>query len=195
MKKHIAIIQGQPDPDRNRLAYALSAAYKSGAEHAGHEVREIFIADLDFFILRTKKEFDTTTVTHAIRQSQEDIYWANHLVIFYPLWLGTMPALLKAFLEQVFRPGFAYIEGEKGKLWTKLLKEKSARIVITMGMPAFIYRWYFGAHSLKSLKRNILGFAGISPIKETLIGMVEIADEVKRKKWLKQMESLGQAGS
>jgi putative NADPH-quinone reductase len=91
---------------------------------------------------------------------------ADHLLIIYPLWHGTMPALLKAFLEQIFRPGFA------GR-WRKLFKGKSARIVVTMGMPAFIYRCHFGAHGLKNLKRNILRFCGVAPIKETLIGMVD----------------------
>ncbi len=58
-----------------------------------------------------------------------------------------------------------------GGMPKKLLAGKSACVVITMGMPAFIYRWYFGAHGLKNLKRNILGFCGVGPIKDTLIGM------------------------
>ena len=41
-----------------------------------------------------------------------------------------------------------------------------------MGMPALVYRWYFRAHSVKSLERNILGMVGIAPVSETLIGTV-----------------------
>ncbi len=63
-----------------------------------------------------------------------------------------------------------------------------------MGMPAFVYRWYFGAHSLKSLERNILKFVGIKPIRETLIGMVEGKQET-RARWLTKMEALGREGS
>jgi putative NADPH-quinone reductase len=122
-----------------------------------------------------------------------DIRDADHLVIFYPLWMGTMPALLKAFLEQVFRPGFAYSEKAEGKGWNRLLKGKSARIVVTMGMPALIYRWYFGAHSLRSLERNILGMCGIGPIRESLIGMVE-GGNARREKWLDRMYALGRKG-
>ena len=66
--------------------------------------------------------------------------------------------------------------------------------MVTMGMPALIYRWYFGAHSLKSLERNILGFVGIAPIRSTLIGMVEHPDNRRREKWLRTLEGLGQKG-
>jgi putative NADPH-quinone reductase len=103
-----------------------------------------------------------------------------------------MPALLKAFLEQVFRPSFAFRYRAKG-FPEKLLKGKTARIVVTMGMPAFVYRWYFGAHGLKSLKGNILGLCGIGPVKATLFGMVEQASGSTREKWLAQMRQLGAA--
>jgi putative NADPH-quinone reductase len=105
-----------------------------------------------------------------------------------------MPALLKAFLEQVVRPGFALSQPGAEQRWKKLLTGTTARIVITMGMPALFYRWYFRAHSLKSLERNILGFCGIGPIKESLIGMIEAPDKAKRERWLAKMRTLGGAG-
>jgi putative NADPH-quinone reductase len=114
-------------------------------------------------------------------------------VIFFPLWLGTMPALVKAFLEQALRPGFAlHMEGP-GR-WHKLLTGRSARIVVTMGMPAFIYRWYFRAHGIKSFERNILQFVGIGPIHESLIGMVEGRDASVRGRWLAKLKEMGRRG-
>lgn len=111
-------------------------------------------------------------------------------MIFYPLWLGAMPALLRAFLEQVLRPGFG-VEYRSRGMPKKLLTGKSARIIVTMGMPAFVYRWYFGAHGLKNLKRNILGFCGIGPIKESLIGNIESGNSAHRERWLAKMRKLG----
>ncbi len=64
-------------------------------------------------------------------------------------------------------------------------------MVVTMGMPGLVYRWYFCAHSLKSLKRNILGFCGIGPVRHSIIGMIESADGAKREKWLVKMRVLG----
>ncbi|HXH03062.1 MAG TPA: NAD(P)H-dependent oxidoreductase [Candidatus Competibacteraceae bacterium] len=194
MARHIVIIQGHPDSRGNRFGHALAAAYAQGAEAAGHELNVIEVARLDFPLLRSKEDFEQGTPPDTIRQAQDAIAWAEHLVIFYPLWLGTMPALLKAFLEQVFRPGFAIGKPQAGKMPKKLLAGKTARIVVTMGMPAFIYRWYFRAHSLKSLKRNILGLSGIGPIKESLIGMIEASDDSKRQKWLAKMRDLGSRG-
>ncbi len=195
MTKHIAIIQGHPDPLGNHYGHALADAYSKGATAAGHAVCVIDVARLDFSLLRSKEEFDNGVPPDAIRQAQETIRWAEHLVIFYSLWLGSMPALLKAFLEQTFRPGFATPKLNGKSPWKRLLAGKSARVIVTMGMPAFFYRWYFRAHSLKSLERNILGFCGIGPIKESLIGMVEAKDSNKREKWLRKMHMLGSKGA
>lgn len=192
MGKRIAIIQGHPDPAAGRFGRALAAAYAAGAAGAGHEVRIIEVAALDFSPLRTREEWEGPPA-EAIRQAQETIAWAEHLVIIYPLWLGSMPALLKAFLEQVMRPGFAIARPEEGGMRRKLLAGRSAHVVVTMGMPALVYRWYFRAHSLKTLERNILRFCGISPVRVTLIGAVE-GRAAHRARWLARMGELGGAG-
>lgn len=170
---------------------ALADAYAQGAREAGHAVKIIAVAQLDFPLLRTKDDFDYGTPPPGIRSAQEATRQAHHLLILYPLWLGTMPALLKGFLEQVFRPVFAAQPGSAGRPWQRMLTGKSAHVAITMGMPGFVYRWYYGAHSLKNLERNILGFAGIRPVHATLVGMVEAMFATKRGHWLAKMCDCG----
>ncbi len=114
---------------------------------------------------------------------------ADHLVIIFPLWLGTLPALLKGFLERVLQPEL--VEPAKHGKFVKLLRGKSARVVVTMGMPGFVYRYWFGAHALKMLKRNILGFMGVRPIRSTIYGYVEGASAEHRRKWLNEIEEFG----
>jgi putative NADPH-quinone reductase len=164
--KRIAIVQGHPDPAGAHLCHALCAAYAEAARAAGHEVRQIDVAALDFPLLRTQDDFEHGTPPAAVAACQDTLAWANHVVIAYPMWLGEMPALLKGFLEQLFRPSFISTFG----LGRKRLTGKSARIVMTMGMPVLVYRWYFRAHGLKNLERGILGLTGIGPIRETLFG-------------------------
>ena len=107
--------------------------------------------------------------------------------------MGDMPALLKGFLEQVARPGFAFKADGDNPFGQKGLTGRSARVVVTMGMPALVYRWYFRAHSIKSLERNMLGFVGISPVNETLIGMVDKLGEDGVQKWQGRLRKLGAA--
>jgi putative NADPH-quinone reductase len=191
MTKRVLIIQGHPDPTRKHFCHALAEAYAAGARREGHEVRTIDVANLSFDLLQSQDQFRNEAPCEAIRDAQKAINWADHLVFCFPLWLGTLPALLKGFLEQTFREGFAMKTRADGHGWTRMLKGKSARIVVTMGMPAFFYRWYFGAHGVKCLKRSILKFAGIRPIRESLIGLVESRGTEYRGRWLIAMERLG----
>lgn len=194
MPKHIVIIDGHPDPSSTRFCHALADAYAQGAEAPGYTVQRIALAEVDIPFLRTSDEWSKGVVTPALRDCQLMIGSAQHLVIIYPLWLGTMPAMLKAFLEQVMRPGFALKDARDGGWPTGLMKGVSARIVVTMGMPAFVYRWYFLAHSLRSLERNILGFVGIGPIRDTLIGGVDGLGATGRQRWLEKIRDLGREG-
>ena len=62
-----------------------------------------------------------------------------------------------------------------------------------MGMPVSVYRFWFGAHALRLLKRNILQFIGIKPVRATLFGMVATAKSERRARWLGEIEALGRA--
>jgi putative NADPH-quinone reductase len=144
--------------------------YSNAAASARHDVRRIEVAQLAFPLLRTQADFETGALPPELVQPSEDLRWAQHWVFLFPLWHGTMPALFKGFLEQVFRPGFAMEYNPKG-LPKRLLAGRSARIVVTMGMPALMYRWYFGAYGVRGFERSMLSFAGIKPIRESLYGL------------------------
>ena len=189
--QRILLIQGHPDSAAPHLCHALAQAYAEGAAAAGHEVREVDVARIDFALLRSQHEWELGLLPAALRPAQESIRWAQHIVLFFPLWMGDMPALLKGFLEQVARPGFAFNAEGNNPFGRKGLTGRSARVVVTMGMPALVCRWYFRAHSVKSLERNILGFVGIAPVQETLVGSVELLGDAGVAKWKTRMRTLG----
>lgn len=190
-KRKILIVDGHPDPDPARFVHALARAYEDGARE--HDTRLLTLANIDVPMLRTTSDWLEGEPSEVIASAQADIAWSEHIVLFYPLWLGDVPALLKAFLEQVMRPGFALRQRESG-LPDKLLKGRSARIVVTMGMPALFYQLYYRAHSVRSLERNILRFVGLRPVKRSIIGGVD-ASEQRRLDWLREMGKVGAAGT
>jgi putative NADPH-quinone reductase len=191
MSKRVLIIDGHPDAQAEHYLHALSTAYRDGALAGGHTVRSIIVSELPFPLLRTKADFESGSPTASIRDCQEALSWADHVVILFPLWLGSMPALLKGFFEQMLRPGFAFTSGLRGGPAAKLLAGKSARVIITMGMPALFYRWYYRGHSLKALKRNVLGVCGIWPVRASVIGPVESMSQAGRGNWLARVQRLG----
>src|SRR5262245_38670050 len=89
MKKRILVILGQPD--RKSFGAALAQAYVEGAREADIEIREIYLGEIEFNPAPTGKiEMEPDLV-----QAQAAIKWAEHLVFVYPIWWGTIPALLK----------------------------------------------------------------------------------------------------
>lgn len=188
--KRIVIIDGHPDAAADHYVHALSTAYRDGARLGGHEVRAIIVSELEFPLLRSNTDFKDGTPGQAIRQCQDTLLWGEHIVILFPLWLGSMPALLKGFFEQLLRPGFAFAATPRG-LPKKLLAGRSVRIIVTMGMPGFFYRWYYRAHSLKALERNLLGFCGLHPVRACIIGLVESMSQAGRGEWLARVQGLG----
>lgn len=190
--RRILIIQGHPDATEPHFCHALADAYAAGALEAGHSVERLDLAKIDIDFLGSQREQEHGAVGPDIARAQESILRAEHVVLVFPLWLGGAPALVKAFLEQVLRPGFAYAS-DGGPFKGKLLKGRSLRIVITMGMPAWYYRLIYGAHSLKAMKVGIFSFVGFRPIAASLIGNVEGQNPAPRKDWLARMRALGAA--
>jgi putative NADPH-quinone reductase len=186
----LLVVNGHPDSAPERLCHALAEAYAAGAIESGHEVRRIDVGALEVPYLRTLAEFEAAGVPAGLRPAAADFAWASHIVLVHPLWLGTVPAMLKAFLEQVMRPGVAFRYREKG-LPEKLLAGRSARIVVTMGMPAFAYRWFYGAHGVRGVARSIFGFVGIRPVAITYIGM----NGRGAARWIERMRALGRRGA
>lgn len=189
MPRNILIICGHPDPAPERFCRALAKAYAEGAEGAGHAVRLIDVTLLDIPLLHTKSDFEAGTPPESVARCQDDILWARHIVFIFPLWLGGLPALFKGFLEQVFRPGCDPRQG----MPRKKLTGRSVRIVVTMGMPGLVYRWYFGGHGVRAFEKSILRFSGMNT-RTTLIGMIEAGHETGAAR-LEKMRRLGTAGA
>jgi putative NADPH-quinone reductase len=189
MSKKILIINGHPNKDS--LCFALANAYKEGAIRAGATVKELVIADLQFnpnlqYGYRKRIEWEPDLLA-----AWESIQWADHLVWVHPVWWGGLPAITKGFIDRVFLPGYAFQYREGSVWWDKLLKGKTAHIITTLDQPGIYYRLAFGRPSVNQLRRSVLQFCGISPVKVSYIGIVKTATEEKRSQWLQTVREMG----
>lgn len=168
---------------------ALGESYRRGAEAAEHEVKLFVTSKMTFDPILHEGCERVQPLEPDLQAAHDAMMAADHLVIIFPLWFGSMPAILKGFLERVQQPDLVG-PSKQGK-FPKLLKRKSARVIVTMGMPAFVYRWWFGAHALKLIKHNILRFMGVHPVRSVVYGNFEAAGPQGRLRWFKQVERLG----
>lgn len=190
MSKRIAIIIGHPD--KESYNFALAEAYKNGAEKSGAEIREIKIRDLAFnpnlqFGYRKRTELEPDLIA-----AQETLKWANHIVWVYPVWWGSVPALMKGFIDRVLLPGFAFKKREGSLWWDKLLTGKTSRIICTLDQPPWFYRLINRSPSHQAMKRLTMNFIGVQSVKITSIGPIRLSKEEFRAKWLKRVEKLGE---
>jgi putative NADPH-quinone reductase len=194
MSERILILQGHPDPSPERFCRALASAYARGARGVGHEVREFDLGAIDIPTLRSREEWENGSVPPVLAPLQGHLQWCTHLLFVYPMWLGDLPAHTKAALEHVLRPGVGAPARGHGPNDPRPLSGRSAHVVITMGMPGFFYRWFYRAHSVKSLERNVLRFVGFSPVRHSLVGLAEADAPKHHARWLQKLRVAGEQG-
>ncbi len=188
--KRILIINGHPD--KESLCFELANAYKKGADSAGAECKLVNLADLEFNPILSGGYRKRTELEPDLIMMQQEITRADHLVLVYPTWWATYPALLKGFIDRVFLPGFSFKYRENSPFWDKLLAGKTARMIVTMDSPNWYYSLFMKNAGHRSMKKGILEFCGIKPVKVTSFGGVKMSKEAKRKVWISSVRKLGQ---
>lgn len=187
--KKILIINGHPD--KESFCFDLAKEYKNGADSSGADCKLINLIDLEFSPILKFGYRKRTELEPDLINIQKEILESNHLVFVYPTWWGTQPALLKGFIDRVFLPKFAFRYRENSLLWDKLLIGKSARLIVTMDTPRWYYNLIYKKPGHNSMKKGILGFCGVKPVKITTMSPIKSSDKLKREKWLKQVRKIG----
>jgi putative NADPH-quinone reductase len=187
--KKIVVINGHPD--KESFNHALHKAYKIGALSAGNKVEEIILSDMEFSINLCYGYRKRTDLEPDLLNAWDKIQQADHLVLFFPMWWASMPALLKGFFDRIFLPGLAFDYQEKSPFPKKLLKGKTSEIITTMDTPVWYYKWISGNPGIKLLKNSILGFCGVKNRRTTYFSVVKTSDDKQRQKWLSKIEKIG----
>lgn len=187
--RRILIIQGHPQADS--LCAALAQRYRAAAESAGAQVQMLQLGELQFDPVLRAGYRGEQPLEPDLQAAQQAIRDAAHLVFVYPVWWGTLPALLKGFLDRVFLPGFAFKYRRDSVWWDRLLQGRSARLLVTMDTPPWYYRWVYRQPAHNQMKRTVLEFCGVRPVHIHSFGPVRQSSDAKRQAWLQQAAQLG----
>ena len=182
MGKRVAVIVGHPAADS--WCGALADSYAAAARAGGHEVRVLQLAQLDFDPSLHAGYRQIQALEPDLLAAQATVAWAEHVVIAYPIWWGSVPALLKGFLDRILLPGFAF-KYRPGKAFPEqLLRGRSAQLLVSMDTPPWYFRWVYRMPGIVQLKKTTLEFCGIAPVKVAAFGPLISSSSAQRASWL-----------
>jgi len=194
--KKIVLLLGHPD--NVGLNNDLASAYEKAARDAGHTVERFDIGKMQFDPILHHGHRAMQELEPDLKRFQEAVMGCDHFVIFHPIWWVGMPAILKGLFDRAWLPGsaFRYIKLNSGKrtiFWHRLMRGKTARLVVTSGTQPFLVRFLPGNVNAQ-LRWGILWFAGFS-VRTTWYGPSENVPVERRSRWLHKVSELGRIGA
>jgi len=191
MGRRILVLSG--NPKRNSFSEQLAETYaESAAKH--HKVRIQKISEMNFDPNLNAGYGQRQALESDLLEFQASIQWADHLLITTPIWWGTLPAKFKGIFDRAFLPDFAFRYKTGKSIPEKLLKGKTARVLMTMDTPTWYYKYFQGAPALKQLKITTLEFCGFNGVRSNMLGPIISANETQREQWVDMVKQIGRNG-
>lgn len=185
---HVLVIEAHPDA--GRFSTALADAYADGASRAGAQVSRLALRDLRFDPILRGGFRGGQILEPDLLDARAAIEAADHLVWVTPVWWGSLPALLKGFIDRAFLPGWAF-ENTGAALPKGLLAGRTSRVISTMDSPWWWYWLKHGRAAHRSLIASTLNYVGIAKVSETTVYVLRTLDERARKGWLARAAAAG----
>lgn len=185
----ILVINGHPN--RKSFTAALAEAYAEGARAGGAKVEVLHLGELKFDPILHGGYQSVIPLEPDLVRAQEQVKACRKLVICYPHWWGSGPALLKGFIDRTFLPGFAFKYHDKGPFWDRLLAGRSAEIWLMSDSPRFWFVLKYWNSPIKWLKTATLDFCGFKPVKVNVVDRVRFLSEEQRTKALLRAKHAG----
>lgn len=187
----ILLIDGHPDA--GRLTSHLLDIYQSALPE-GVTVRRVAVRDLAFDPILHHGYAKRTEWEEDLHSFAEMLDACDHLVIAFPMWWGSEPALVKGLVDRVFLPGFTFAYHDDDQWWDRLMEGRSADAIVTMDTPRFFLLLMYWDAIIRRWKGQVLGFCGFKPVRFLALGPVKKGEAEKRlPKWRSRIERLARS--
>lgn len=189
---NILVILGHPDP--RSFNHALAGGVQDALRADGHRVICHDLCAEGFDPLLPAAEIpESGVVADDVRRHGEALRSADGIVVVHPNWWGQPPAVLKGWVDRVFRPGVAYRfeEGDSGEgVPVGLLRAKAAVVLNTSNTPDARERTVFGDPLDRLWKDCIFGLCGVSRVHRRTFGVVVTSTPDQRRAWIQEAQAL-----
>lgn len=184
----IFVLFAHPDP--KSFNGRLTDAFVAAATAAGHELRrqDLFALSFDPILRQGLKRVQP--LEQDLIAAQANLSWCEHFVLFYPVWWGNVPALLKGFFDRTLYSEFTYRHDASDPFWTKLLAGRSGHIVTTSDATVEWLRARYRDADIHAVRNATLEICGMKPVKVTRIAGVKDMSPARRQKWLDRLAAM-----
>jgi NAD(P)H dehydrogenase (quinone) len=188
----LLIILGHPDPDS--LNHAIAQAVRDDLRSAGHEVVFHDLYEEGFPPLLCAEEIpDAGRIDGVVGMHCDELASADGIVIIHPNWWGQPPAILKGWVDRVFRPGVAYrfeAGDGGGGIPVGLLNASAAIVLNTSNTPAAREQAAFGDPLEAIWRRCIFDLCGVTHFHRRMFNVVVTSTADQRREWIEAAKSL-----
>lgn len=191
MAKNILVLLG--NPDTTSFSGSIADVYETEAKNAGHHVERVDISEMKFDPILRKGYKEIQALEPDLVKMQEKWLWADHIVIVYPNWWCTMPAVLKGLFDRMFLPGFAFNFDKVTHKLIRRLRGKTARVIVIAGTHSPFMTWLKYGDCTNEIQHAILGFAGVKS-KVITFGPSDHVSDLVRTKWLERVKKMAKRG-
>lgn len=193
-RPRILVVLGHPRSAS--LCGALADAYATGARAEGADVTVLRLGETDFDLASREPALLRWDGPDPAREPEvermiDDVRDADHVVLVFPQWWGTYPAVLKGYIDRVFLSRFAFAARPGSSRWDKRLTGRTARILMTMDGPRWWDTLQYRRAAVSSLTRATLGYCGVRTVGVTRLPRVKLSSDAQRARWLADAERLG----
>ncbi len=185
---NILIILGHPGP--KSFNHALAFGAYDALHNDGHHVILHDLCAEDFDPLLPAQEIpESGSMPPLIQKHCEELKSADGIIIIHPNWWGQPPAILKGWIDRVFRPGIAYRfeEGDGGEgIPIGLLKARAAIVLNTSNTPEAREKEAFGDPLEAIWKRCIFDLCGVRNVYRRMFNVLVTSTREQRLAWIEE---------
>ncbi|MFV1967342.1 MAG: NAD(P)H-dependent oxidoreductase, partial [Pirellulaceae bacterium] len=157
----VLVVIGHQNTNEDSFCHAIASAAIEELQAAGHEVIYHDLYDESFDPVMPQEEaVKGGQVDRAIQRCCDEVIVSDAYIVVHPNWWGQPPAMLKGWIDRVFRQGVVYEFGEKGAIIGHLAGKKAV-VFTTSNTPRNIELELFGDPLENLWKTCVFGFCGL----------------------------------
>lgn len=181
-------------PGKSSFSHAMAEIASSTLARAGFHISRHDLYDEKFDPVQPTGEAENVVSDDPTVEAHcQDLRRADLILIFHPNWWSQPPAILKGWVDRVFRLGTAYGYPEGvgfDGVPVGLLRAKRALIFNTSNTAPKREREVFGDPLDSLWKTSIFSLCGVSDVERRIYGPMSNSTSTQRDEWLGEVVSL-----